>query len=110
MTVVFELIFEQKENYSLVIFEDELSYIPDDKVLYKELYCSFNDAKARLKSIISEMGLDVHTFRGTVKANCIAVSNLNNEVWYDLRDKLNENNEDAYYKYYTALITERQLL
>lgn len=110
MAVVFELIFEQKENYSLVVLDDELVYTPDDKVLYKELYCSFKDAKTRLKSIIAEMGLDIHTFKGTVKDNFIAVDNLNNEVWYDLRNKLNENNEDAYYKYYTALITERPLL
>lgn len=110
MAVVFELIFEQKENYSLVIPEDELAYTPDDEVLYKELYCSFKDAKTRLKSIIAEMGLDIHTFKGTVKDNFIAVDNLNYEVWDDLRNKLNENNEDAYYKYYTALITERPLL
>lgn len=110
MAVVFELIFEQNENYSLVIFEDELAYTPDDKVLYKELYCSFEDAKTRLKSIITEMGLDIHTFRGIVKDNFIAVNNLNNEAWYDLRNKLNDNGEDAYYKYYTAFITERPLL
>ena len=110
MAVVFELIFEQKENYSLVIFEDDLAYTPDDKVLYKELYCSFEDAKARLKSIITEMGLDVHIFKGIVKDNFIAVNNLNNEVWYDLRNRLNENGEDAYYKYYTAFITERPIL
>lgn len=110
MAVVFELIFEQKENYSLAVSEDELVYTPDDEVLYKELYYSFKDAKTRLKSIIAEMGLDIHTFKGIVKDNFIAVDNLNNEVWYDLRNKLNENNEDAYYKYYTALITERPLL
>lgn len=110
MAVVFELIFEQRENYSLVIFEDELAYTPDDKVLYKELYSSFEDAKTRLKSIITEMGLDIHTFRGIVKDNFIAVNNLNNEAWYDLRNRLNENEEDAYYKYYTAFITERPLL
>ena len=110
MAIVFELIFEQKENYSLIIFEDELAYTPDDKVLYKELYRSFEDAKTRLKSIITEMGLDVHTFKGIVKDNFISVNNLNNEVWYDLRNRLNENGEDAYYKYYTAFITERPLL
>ena len=110
MAVVFELIFEQKENYSLVIYEDELAYAPDDKVLYKELYCSFDDAKTRLKSIITEMGLATHTFKGIVKDNFIAVNNLNSEAWYDLRNRLNENGEDAYYKYYTAFITERPLL
>lgn len=110
MAVVFELIFEQKENYSLVIFEDELAYAPDDGILYKELYRSFEDAKTRLKTIITEMGLDIHTFKGVVKDNFIAVSNLNNEAWYNLRDRLNENDEDAYYKYYTAFITERPLL
>lgn len=110
MAVVFELIFEQKENYSLVIFEDELAYTPDDEVLYKELYGSFEDAKTRLKSIITEMGLDIHTFRGIVKDNFIAVDNLNNKAWYDLRNRLNGNKEDAYYKYYTACITERPLL
>ena len=110
MTVVFELIFEQKENYSLAIFEDELAYTPDDEVLYKELYCSFEDAKTRLKSIITEMGLDIHTFKGIVKDNFISVNNLNNEAWYDLRNRLNENGEDAYYKYYTAFIIERPLL
>ena len=110
MAVVFELIFEQKENYSLVISEDELAYTPDDKVLYKELYCSFDDAKTRLKSIITEMGLATNTFKGIVKDNFIAVNNLNNEAWYDLRNRLNENGEDAYYKYYTAFITERPLL
>lgn len=110
MAVVYELIFEQKENYSLVIFEDELTYTPDDKVLYKELYCTFEDAKTRLKSIITEMGLDIHTFKGIVKDNFISVDNLNKDAWYDLRNKLNENDEDAYYKYYTAFITERPLL
>ena len=110
MTTVFELIFEQKENYSLVCFEDELAYTPDDKVLYKELYRTFEEAKTRLKSIITEMGLDVHTFKGIVKDNFISVNNLNNEAWYDLRNRLNENGEDAYYKYYTAFITERPLL
>ena len=110
MATVFEFIFEQKENYSLVISEDELAYTPDDKVLYKELYCSFEDAKTRLKSIITEIGLDVHTFKGIVKDNFISVNNLNNEAWYDLRNRLNENGEDAYYKYYTAFITERTLL
>lgn len=110
MAVVFELIFEQKEEYSLVLFEDELAYTPDNKVLYKELYCSFEDAKTRLKSIITEMGLDIHTFRGIVKDNFISVDNLNKDKWYDLRNRLNENEEDAYYKYYTASITERSLL
>lgn len=110
MAVVFELIFERKENYSFVVFEDELAYTPDDEVLYKELYRSFEDAKTRLKSIITEMGLDIHTFRGVVKDNFIAVSNLNKKAWYDLRDRLNENNEDAYCKYYNAYITERPLL
>lgn len=110
MAVVFELIFEQKENYSLVLFEDELAYMPDDKVLYKELYRSFEDAKTRLKSIITGMGLDIHTFKGTVKDNFISVDNLNNEAWYDYRDRLNEDDEDAYYKYYVAHITERPLL
>ena len=110
MAVVFELIFEQKEEYSLVLFEDELAYTPDNKVLYKELYCSFEDAKTRLKSIITEMGLDVRTFKGTVKDNFIAVDNLNKDKWYDLRNRLNENEEDAYYKYYTSFITERPLL
>lgn len=110
MAVVFELIFEQRENYSLVVFEDELAYTPDNKVLYKELYSSFEDAKTRLKSIITKMGLDVHTFKCTVKDNFIAVDNLNNEAWYDLRNRLNENDEDAYYKYYTAFIIGRSLL
>lgn len=118
MAVVFELIFEQKEEYSLVLFEDELAYTPDNKVLYKEfycvlykeLYCSFEDAKTRLKSIITEMGLDIHTFKGIVKDNFISVDNLNKDKWYDLRNRLNENGEDAYYKYYTASITERSLL
>lgn len=110
MAVVFELIFEQKENYSLVISEDELAYTPDDKVLYKELYRSFRDAKTRLKSIIAEMGLDIHTFKGIVKDNFISVDNLDNKAWYDLRDRLNENDEDAFYKYYVAFIMERPLL
>lgn len=110
MAVVFELIFEQKENYSLVLFEDELVYTPDDKVLYKELYRSFDDAKTRLKSIITEMGLAIHTFKGIVKDNFIAVDNLNEDKWYDLQNKLNENGQDAHYKYYTAYITERPLL
>ena len=110
MAVVYELIFKQKENYSLVIFEDELTYTPDNKVLHKELYCSFKDAKTRLKSIITEMGLDIHTFKGIVKDNFISVNNLDNKMWYDLQNKLNENGEDAYYKYYTASITERSLL
>ena len=110
MAIVFELIFEQKENYSLVISEDELAYIPDDKVLHKELYREFKDAKTRLKSIIAEMGLDIHTFKGIVKDNFISADNLNKDAWYDLRNKLNENGEDAYYKYYAASITERSLL
>lgn len=110
MANIFELIFEQKENYSLVVLEDELSYVPDDKILYKEFYRSFEDAKTRLKSIITEMGLDIHTFRGIVKDNFISVSNLNNKAWYDLRYRLNENDEDAYCKYYNAYITEHPLL
>ncbi len=110
MAVVFELIFEQKEKYSLVLSEDELVYTPDNKVLYKELYCTFKDAKTRLKSIIAGMGLDIHTFKGIVKDNFISVDNLNKDAWYDLRNKLNKNGEDAYYKYYTAFITERPLL
>lgn len=96
MATVFELIFEQKENYSLVISEDELTYTPDDKVLYKELYRSFKDAKTRLKSIIAGMGLDIHTFKGIVKDNFISVDNLNKDAWYDLRNKLNEKGKDAY--------------
>jgi hypothetical protein len=110
MANVFELIIERKENYSFVVFEDELAYTPDNEVLYKELYRSFEDAKTRLKSIITEMGLDIHTFRGIVKDNFISVNNLNNEAWYDLRDRLNENDEEAHYKYYYAYITERPLL
>ncbi len=110
MTTVFELIFERKENYSLVVSEDELVYTPDDEVLYKELYCTFKDAKTRLKSIIAEMGLDIRTFKGVVKDNLISVDNLNKDAWYDLRNKLNENGEDAFYKYYVAYITERPLL
>ena len=107
MIVVFELIFEQKEKYSLVLSEDELAYTLDNKVLYEELYCSFEDAKTRLKSIIAEMGLDIHTFKGIVKDNFISVDNFNRDAWYDL---LNETDEDTYYKYYTAHITERPLL
>ena len=110
MTTVFELIFEQKENYSLVLFEDELAYTPDDEVLCKELYRTFEDAKTRLKSIITEMGLDIHTFKGIVRDNFISVDNLDKKTWYDLCNRLNENGQDAHYKYYTASITERPLL
>ena len=110
MTTVFELIFEQKENYSFVCFGDELSYVADDEVLCKELYRTFEDAKTRLKSIITEMGLDIHTFKGIVKDNFSSVDNLNKDAWYDLRNRLNENGEDAYYKYYVASIMERPLL
>ena len=90
MTTVFELIFEQKENYSLVCFGDESTYVDDDEVLCKELYRTFEDAKTRLKSIITEMGLDIHTFKGIVRDNFISVDNLDKKTWYDLCNRLNK--------------------
>ena len=110
MSVVYELIFEQKEMYSITLMEDDLAYEPDDKVLCQELYGSFEAAKARLKSLIAERGLDVNTFKGTVRDNFVSVNNINEVEWYDLQSKLNAEGSDAFYIYYQALIQERSVL
>ena len=110
MSVVYELIFEQKEMYSMAIMDDDLAYDPDDKVLCQELYGSFEAAKARLRSLIAERGLDIHTFRGTVRDNFVSVNNINEVEWYDLQSRLNAEGSDAFYIYYRALIQERPVL